>query len=276
MVRHPVLVTVFVLVAGVASAASPLTEVLDTRAVAMGGALRALATPLEAARINPAGLARTRGFFGGSSYLTRRHDAFDALSATLVDNISSPFGGAIQYVRFQGAQEREDLSLGLAAGRDGQWWGATLRYVHGRTRGADDWRDLLTGDLGALFERPSGLRFAVVGVNLFDTSNSFLERRISAGVAHADLWGWAVEGDLVRNLDEEFDRGLDAHLGAEYRLWGTVMLRIGQMWQGDTGKDYQSAGFGWQGDRVELGYAVQRTRQRSNELLHAFSLAGVF
>lgn len=258
-------------------AVSQKPELLDARALGMGGALRALAEPVAAARLNPAALGPERGFFSGFTYTTRQNSPLDALSITLVDNVTSPMGGAIQYLRLNGAEEREDFSLGLSAGRRGIWWGFTGRYVHGRNPGEAEWRDVLTGDLGLLFERPSGTRFAVVGYDLIGTSLTFLQRRVAIAVAQSGMKGWNIEVDLVRNLDLDLRDGVDGHIGAEYRsnAW-PLALRAGQMWRGETGKDYASVGIGSAFYGVDVGYAVQKARQRSNEYLHVFSVAGSF
>jgi hypothetical protein len=256
-------------------AASPRTEILDARALAMGGALRALAGPVAAARLNPAALGPERGFFAGAAYATERSSSLDAISVTLVDNITSPMGGAIQYLRLHAREEREDLSLGLSLGKRGLWWGFTLRYVRGKNPGSTNWHDVFTGDLGVLFERPSGTRFVVVGYDLAQSSLDFLDRRIALGVAQSGLGRWSLEADFVRTLERDFSRGIDAHVGAEYQVPGwPCQLRLGQMWRGDTGKDYASAGFGWSFPEVTLSYAVQKARQRSDEYLHVISLQG--
>ncbi len=260
-----------------AGAAAPRPELLDARSIAMGGALRSLAGPLEAPRVNPAALGAVRGFFGGISYATRYRNALDAFSLTVVDNVTSPMGGALQYLRLNGAQEREDVSLSLAAGKRGLWWGFTVRYVHGRSDDTAQWEDVFTGDLGVLFDRPGNLRIAVVGQDLADTTLDFLERRIAFGVSKGGLWGWTLAGDAVRTLERDFSRGTDLHLGAEYTLADTPWrFRVGQLWGGDTGKDYASAGVGWGWSNVTVGYGVQRARQDPGELLHVFSIEGSF
>jgi len=257
--------------------ATPRPELLEARSLGMGGALRTLAGPVAAARINPAALGTVRGFFAGASYATRQEGGLDAFSITMVDNVTSPMGGALQYLRLQGGEEREDVSLSLAAGKRGLWWGFTARFVHGRQDQRAQWEDVFTGDLGVLVERPGGLRIAAVGQDLLDTSLDFLERRISLGVSQSGLWGWIVAGDVVRNLDREFSQGVDLHLGAEYALGATPWrLRLGQLWRSDTGKDYASAGVGWGWQNVTVGYAIQKARQRSGEFLHAFSAEGSF
>ncbi len=266
-----------ILVGAPAWAVPPDPTLLSARSLGMGGALRSLATSVDAPRLNPAAVAPERGFFAGASYATRREGAFDGGCLTLIDNVTSPIGGAIQYLRMQGDRtEREDMGLSFAVGRHGLWWGFTLRYVQGRERGDSQWEDVVTADVGFLFERPSGTRFSVVGTNLLETSLDILDRHIAVGVAQVDFHGWDLAADLVRNLREDISNGLDLHLGAEYRLpWDGWRARLGQMWRGETGKDYASVGFGWNGSFLRLGYAVQKARQRSDEFLHVFSLEGL-
>ncbi|GAB4271135.1 MULTISPECIES: hypothetical protein [Deferrisoma] len=277
MVRSAVVAVLAVLSPLFAWAASPLANALSARAVGMGGALRALAAPVEAASVNPAAIGIRRGFFGGAAYLTRRQGAFDALRLTVLDNATSPFGGAIQYLRLQGEEEREDLSLGIAGGRAGQWWGGTIRYVHGRGRGETEWDDVFTGDVGVLFARPQGVRIGIAVENVVDTSLDFLEPRAGAGLAWTGVRGWNFEVDVVRGFDRDVSRGLDLHLGAEATRPGSPWtFWLGQMWRGDTGKDYASAGVGWSGHGIEAGYAVQKARQRAGEWLHVLSVSGSF
>ena len=262
-----------------AVAAAPHPTLLNARSLGMGGALRALSDPVDSARINPAGLATHRGFFAGSSYATRRDAPYDAFSLTVVDNITSPMGGALQYQRTKDREEeREEVGLGLAMGTPGLRWGFTVRYVHGRQGRDGDWHNVFNGDVGVLFERPGGTRLAVVGYDLLGTSLPFLERRISLGVAQVGAGNsWNLAADLVRNMDQDFADGLDLHLGAEYRPTGSPWAgRLGHMWRGDNGKDYQSLGGGYSTDRLELGYALQLPRQARSELLHLFTVDGSF
>ncbi|HSH68627.1 MAG TPA: hypothetical protein VK997_01830 [Deferrisomatales bacterium] len=256
----------------------PHPTLLNARSLGMGGAVRALSGPVESARVNPAGLAAQRGFFSGASYATRRHSPYDAFSLTLVDNITSPMGGALQYRRTQGtSEEREEVSLGLAMGKPGLRWGFTARYVHGRADGEAQWHEVFNGDVGFLFERPGGTKLAAVGYDLLGTSLGYLERRVACGVAQTGVGNWNLAADLVRNLDRDFGKGLDLHLGAEYQAptspWAA---RLGHMWRGDNGVDYQSLGAGYTLGRFSLGYAVQAALQDSGQLLHLISIDGSF
>ena len=273
----PVFLAVALAAADSVGAANPEPYLLDARSLALGGAVRALSGPVESARVNPAGLGPQRGFFSGVTYATRRNTAFDAFSLTVVDNVTSPMGGAIQYQRLYGGSEREDLSLGLAAGKKGMWWGGTLRYVHGREARGDNWKDVFTGDLGALFERPGGTRFAVVGYNLVDTPLDFLERNIAGGVAQTGVGNWNLAADLVRSLDLDFANGIDLHLGAEYQLSDRPLaLRFGYMWRGNNGQDYPSGGLGWTAKSWGVGYALQLPRQNPAAVLQLFTVEGQF
>ncbi len=257
--------------------APPGIEFLDARALSMGGAVRTLADPTAAALLNPAALGPVRGFFGGTTYATRRDEAFDGLALTLVDNVTSPMGGSLQYLRLRGAEEREDLSLSLASGKRGLWWGFTVRYVQGRNPDGSAWAEEFNADLGFLFERPGNVRVAVVGSNLLDTSLDHLPRKVALAASRTGLGRWTVAADLVRNLEHEVSRGLDLHLGAEYAAGRAWTLRVGQLWRGDTGKDYASLGVGWaHKDALRFGYGLQRARQEAGELLHVLSLEGSF
>lgn len=277
--RHaPMLFLALAALAQPAGAAVPHPTLLNARSLGMGGAVRALSGPVESANINPAGLSEQRGFFAGSSYATRRSSAYDAFSLTLVDNITSPMGGALQYLRTKGSdEEREEVSLGLAMGKPGLRWGFTTRYVRGRADGEAEWHNVFDVDVGVLFERAGGIRLAVVGYNLLDTSLDFLERRIACAVAQRGLGNWNLAVDLVRNLDQDLSDGLDLHVGAEYQApdspWAA---RLGHMWRGDNGVDYQSLGGGYTLERFSLGYAVQVALQDSDQILHLFSIDGSF
>jgi hypothetical protein len=266
------------LLCGEISHAAPLEpEILDPRSLAMGGALRSLAETQSAARMNPAALSLRRGFFGGVSYATTREGPRDAFQLTVVDNITSPMGGALQYLRLQGPDEREDVSLSLSAGDRSLWWGFTARYVHARARGNSEWSDTVTGDLGFLFQRTGGIRIGVVGYDLLDTSSPFLQRRLAIGASRTGLQGFTVAADVVRRLGNDFSRGVDLQLGAEYTPVGSRWsLRGGHMWRGDTGEDAASIGVGWAKGAHQAGYSVQRTRQEPGNLLHAFAAEASF
>lgn len=252
-------------------------EQTDARALAMGGALRSLADPIASTRINPAGVGRTRGFFSGASYSTRSKDPFDVISITLVDNVTSPLGGALQYVRMNGPEEREDVTLSLSSGNKGLWWGTSIRYVHARDRSEAVWNDVVTGDVGFLFERPGGARIAVVGYDLIDSSIDFFDKRIALGLSQPMGKKWTFAADVVRNLENDFNRGLDLHLGAEKQFSrAPLLLRFGQMWDGVSGKDFPSAGVGWMGKDFSLNYGVRKTRQEAGEFHHIISVEGAF
>jgi hypothetical protein len=256
---------------GWAAALDP--SLLDARSLAMGGALRSLAETQAAARMNPAALSLRRGFFGGAAYATGRSRPLDATQLTLVDSITSPMGGAIQYLRLKAEDEREDVGLSLSAGGRGLYWGATGRFVHARERGSSDWDDTFSGDVGFLFDRPGGVRIGVVGYDLLDAGSLFLERRLALGVSRSGSGGLTGAFDLVRTLRRDFADGLDLHLGVEYVPVGSAWaLRAGQRWDSQSGKDFASVGVGWARGTLQLGYGVRLSRQDPGKPVHAFSV----
>ena len=64
-----------------------LPEIIDARAMALGGAARSLPATAMAARMNPAALAPMRGFWTGVSYLTRNEPVLDALRVTQASKV---------------------------------------------------------------------------------------------------------------------------------------------------------------------------------------------
>jgi len=252
-------------------------ELFNARALALGGAVRAIPSTVMAARMNPAALSPIRGFYGGFSYEGQDRDVggFDAVQVTLVDNATSNFAGAIQYTRSTSDYQLEDLGISIAGGKSNHF-GATLRYIHGRDSNLDSWESALVGDLGFLAERHGGLKIAVTGHDLFADQLGFLSPRIALGLAYPIFPRWNLSTDFVRHTEESMSDGQDYHVGLEWTPSGSSFaLRFGQMWEGLTDEDATSIGFGWKSEEGWVfGYAVQKVRQISgfDNLRHCFSV----
>lgn len=253
----------------------PEPEMTDPRALALGGAIRSIPDTMASPRSNPAAIGPFRGFFVGASHLTMSKGPLDATQVTLVDNVSSHLGGALQYYRLNGDMDREDVGLTICAGQKGMFLGFTGRFVHGRDDEEDSWDNAFVGDIGILLERDGGLRIAVVGHDLFASTIDYLQSRVALGVSKEDYNDFTLSFDLVRNLDENFDKGQDYHLGLEYRPGNSSLgFAVGQMWEGSTSRDRASVGVFLSDKNYRLGYAVQKTRQEDNEYLHSVSIMG--
>jgi len=252
-------------------------ETFDARAMALGGAARSLPAVGMSARMNPAAISPIRGFYGGATYLTQNEDILDALRVTVVDNESSPIAGALQYNRMVAHhQESEDVGLTLATGAKGQWWGATVRYVHARDNPDDDWDGAFVGDAGILLKRPGNLRIALVGHDLFASTVDFLETRLALGISAA--WdAFTLSADVVRHIERSMDDGQDLMVGIEFAPKSSKWsLRMGQVWEGESADDAFSAGFGWSLDTLEVGYAWRKSRQDPGPTTHVFTIRGAF
>lgn len=252
-------------------------ELFNARSLALGGAVRAIPASVMAARVNPAALCPIKGFFGGVSYegQDRSGDGFDALQVTLVDNQTSAFAGAIQYSRRVADTQLEDVSISLAGGTK-NFFGASLRYIHGRESSSDKWESALTGDIGILAERPGGLRIAVTGQDLFASQLDFLEPRAALGLSYNLSSVWMISGDFVRNLERDVDKGQDLHLGLEWSPRGSgFAFRAGYRYEGFDGDRFYSAGIGWtNAEGLVFGYALQLPQDdRGREhIVHALSV----
>jgi hypothetical protein len=258
-------------------AADPLPETFDARAMALGGAVSSLPGNSMAVRANPATLSLRRGFFAGMTYLNRDKGQLDAVAVTVVDNSSSQFAGAIQYVRAVGNMEAEDFGVTMASNMGKYAMGTTVRYVHARNDRNDDWDGAFVADIGILLRRDSGLRIAVVARDLFASSLDWLETRAALGISMDDIFGFNLSADYVRYFDHNLDNGSTVHLGAEWSpLQSPWTLRLGQQWNALTTEDFQSIGLGWTDRRFDFGYAFQQNRQDPGKTIHVVSISSPF
>ena len=144
------IILICLLVSSPSWSSDPLPEMVNARAMAMGGAVTSLSGKTMSARANPAGLAVERGYFVGASYLNRDTNQFDAVTVTLVDNQTATIAGALQYTRLITKYETEEVGLSFAGGARSTFWGFTTRFVHGRESDDDDWDNAIVGDVGLL------------------------------------------------------------------------------------------------------------------------------
>jgi hypothetical protein len=252
-------------------------ELFNARALALGGAIRAVPSSVMAARINPAALGPIRGFFGGLSYegQSREENGFDAIQVTLVDNQTSNFAGAIQYSRRVSDFQLEDLSLSIAGGQ-ANYFGGTLRYIHGRNSGGESWESAVVGDLGVLAERPGGLRIAVTGQDLFASKLDFLDPRAALGLSFNLSSVWLFSADFVRHLERDVEEGQDLHMGLEWSPRGSgFAFRLGYMYEGLEENRSYATGIGWKNEEgLVFGYAVMIPEDDATRsaAIHAFSV----
>jgi hypothetical protein len=262
---------------GAASTADLMPEMIDARAMALGGATTSVPGPLGSARSNPAGLALERGFFGGATYLNRSKDKLETFSLTVVDNSTAAIAGALQYFRTATDTEMENIGLSLAAGSANQYWGLTGRYVRGKNTKDAEMAGAFVGDVGILFLRDNDLRIGIAARDLFATTFDVLEPRVALGVSYSAKNGVMLTTDFVRNFDQEFSEGHSFGLGLEWVPRQTYFaLRGGQIWDAASGTDSYSLGLGWRREGMEAGYAFRQCRQTPGVTIHVFTIGGTF
>ena len=260
-----------------ALATDPQPEVINARALGLGGAVTSVVDHAMSVRANPAALAVERGFFGGATYLNRDKNQLDSVSVALVDNQSAPIAGAVQYLRVVTDQEVEEVGLSFAGGDTTYYWGGTLRFVHARQDRDDDWDNAMVGDLGLLLVRQWGLNIGIVGRDLFDPSFRALERRVAVGASMPFYDAFMVSVDFVRYFDHGYSDGTSTHAGLEWHPQQTPWtLRAGYSTDGVTDADSYSLGLGWSNQRITIDYGFQQNRRVTGELVHAISLSGPF
>jgi hypothetical protein len=257
--------------------ANPLPEMLNARALALSGAVTSIPDHMMAVRANPAGLAPVRTFLGGINYLSRDENQYNSFSATVIDNISSPYAGALQYLRILSQIESEEIGLSLASGSPGKYWGVSARFVHGRTNKDDDLDTAIVGDVGGLLMTDSGVRIGLVGRDLFGTTFAPLERRAALGVSMPFDVGAMFSVDLVRYLDHDYEDGNSIHMGTQYSLPQTPWtVRAGYIIDEFSKEESYSFGFGWDNKSLSLDYGFQQNLEIKEEMIHVVALSGPF
>lgn len=264
-------------VSGAATAADPSPETYNARALALGGAVTSVPGKLMSARANPAGLAPVRGFFGGASYLTRSVNQLDGISVTLIDNISAPIAGAVNYLRVVTEGESEEVALSLATGVSDFYWGLSARFAHTRKTRTDDWENTFVGDAGLLIIRDSGFTFGLAARDLFDASYEGLRRRVAGGISYTFEEGVMLAADYVRYFDFGISDGSTVHVGAEWKPNQTPWsIRAGMLKDNMTDETYFSCGLGWSNKSFEIDYAYRANKEHGEDDTHVVTLSYPF
>lgn len=262
---------------GPAIAADPSPELYNARAMALGGAVTSVPGKIMSARANPAALAPVRGFFGGASYLTRSVNQLDGIAVTLIDNISAPIAGAVNYLRVVTEGESEEVALSLATGVSDYYWGMSARFAHTRKTRTADWENTFVGDVGLLTIRDSGFTFGLAARDLFDTSYEGLRRRVAGGMSYSTEFGLLIAADYVRYFDYSVSEGSTVHAGIEWKPNQTPWsIRAGSLWDNITNENYLSMGLGWSNKSFEIDYAYRVNKDHGEDDTHVVTLSYPF
>ncbi len=279
---HPWVKSFFAALAAVCAcapvhASDPSPEMYNARAMALGGAVTSVPGKIMSARANPAALAPIKGFYGGATYLTRNENQLDGIAVTLIDNVSAPITGALNYERTVTDGESEEVALSLASGMNGYYWGVSGRFAHTRKTRLADWDNTFLGDAGLLIMRDSGFSFGLAARDFFDSNYQALKRRVAGGLSYSLDSGLLLSADYVRYFDLDEKRGATIHTGIEWKPNQTPWsFRVGGLFDRITRETYFSLGAGWSNQAFEIDYAYRANRDHGADDIHILTLSYPF
>lgn len=261
---------------------------VGTRALGMGGALRASATGDAGPMLNPAGISLIRAYVVEGAYQldseelpggAGRDRVGHRAHVSVTDSTpQSRLGGAAYYtylnarpaagIRDSGHQAGAALALPLG---DHLSLGVTLKYLTlmrqdedapapaNRTRSSG-----FTLDAGAVLRPMDGLGLAVVGYNLIERDTPLLPRAVGWGAAYSPVPALLMTFDGVTDFDSRrFRTGVDraAHSfmgGVEYVLPAQAALRAGGGYDGVRDRTYLAAGVSGVSEVGAIDIGLQR------------------
>ncbi len=240
------------LAAGTARAATPApltaADLTGARALAMGGAFRAMTGGNESIFLNPAALAVVKRYSIEANYLNDRAGAdSDQQWANLsVVDSSEAIAAGFAYTRLPAGLTQGnvfDLSLATPIG-DNLFLGATAKYLRLNVPGGQD-REL-NGDVGLFLRVNQYVSIGGAGYNLLSSSHQDqAPRGVGAGIALGDERTFHVAADWRQDFERDQGRSTNAFGGgAEYLLLDFLPLRAGYLKDDTLGGSFWSAGAG--------------------------------
>lgn len=257
------------------------------RAVAMGGAHRALGTSNDTILLNPAGMSLLRRYSVDVDYGFEGRDSLSRIHVSALDSKTGPVAAsmAYTYVRDEGGPVGANLHQFASATSYALNPSVALGFNLKHARGDYTPRDaekrevsMFTSDLGLLMTLGEGVRAGATYHNFVRADAAGLARP-SVGVGLA--WGWdqlSLAGDLDIDLRASQRGELSYFAGAEYFVGGQFPLRAGyaaRRYEDTSGasafENLVSGGAGWiqQGGALEVGYQQSLTRQRNWQIVGA-------
>jgi hypothetical protein len=283
---------------GGASAAAA-QDLMGTRALAMGGTLRAAPAGDSAILLNPAGLALTKSYTINGMYLYRASDAGSLMNISIVDSVKTRVAAGLSYSYGHATPEltiplgggklfalKETINtheVALAAAYPfAQVFhvGMTAKYAYQSFDQPEDTPEAarkstakgFTLDAGAVLRPFPALNIAAVGYNLVPVDDVVFPRLLGLGVSYAFGTLFLAEFDTVLNFSAAEKVKASYHGGGELFLGGSYALRGGIMH--DTLRDatYAAGGLGLVASKIALDVGLRQMVSGGAETVFATSL----
>ena len=242
------------LVVGLAPAATAEGMLFPgTRALGVGGALRALATGDAGPMLNPSGISLIRAYAVEAAYQYGRTLGSNDVRLSAVDSTSAfNLGGALYYSYHRDAPAGGGSQAGHLVGGalsfpfvDKVYLGMNLKYVR-FTDLAQVKHSGLTLDGGLTLRLIPQLSLGAAAYNVIDLDTAWAPRGYGGGVAVLPFPALLLAFDVVSTKvygDPDRDQALSFMGGGEFSLGTAAGLRAGGGRDGVTRNGYMTAGF---------------------------------
>jgi hypothetical protein len=266
--------------------ADSLVEDQGPREVALGGAMRAMATGSMATTLNPAGLALSRDLVFEGGYGYRPGDSASVLQLSACDSTGAA-PGCFYYHYLTASptiggmdEHRRAHLVGFALSRQilpHILIGGTVKYFNYKSdlMGEQD-ASGFNWDIGVTARLSDLVNVAAVGYDLWGKESSQFPRGVGAGISARPLPALTMAFDALWNLDAtgstgRYGGGLEYFLSTRGGQMG-YPIRVGAAHDVALGGTYVSGGLGITSVKVGFDIGARREVSGGDELLVTASL----
>ncbi|MFO8070679.1 MAG: hypothetical protein R6V85_02280 [Polyangia bacterium] len=270
-------------------------QLVDTRPIGMGGALRATPGSTSGIYLNPATLAMARVYHLGARYQYTGQEELHTAGASVVDSVTSRYIAAGLSLDYRRADRRRtdfeswDARLALAGNiGDTFFIGMTGRYIRVErdleeaNRGPNgvpalpasgsQQLDGLTFDAGAALRIAEVFSLGLVGYNLSDTGSVYAPIQLAPAAALTLFDMLIVESDVVLDFTRYEELNEEIHAGTEVFVGGIVPIRAGYSY--DVHLDLHSvcAGLGYVDRQFAVDFGFRQEVAKRGRMVLSFGL----
>lgn len=295
LTKKPLLVTLLLVVGHPAAAAQDLE---GTRAIAMGGSLRAAPMGESAVLINPAGMTLARSYVVNALYQYRASDKGSLLNVAVVDSATKSIAAGLYYSFIHASPSRtlynlpggsfklEEKIKAHEAGLSLAYplfnlvhLGLTFKYINVGVEQPEDTPDMVsddgddgfTMDLGAIIKPLPSLNLGVVYSNAVPVEHGYYHRQLGMGVAYALGKSFLAEFDVSLDFDWAEEVKASYGGGAELFLGQNYALRGGALHDTRREATYATGGLGLVTSKIALDFGLRQMVDGGAETMVAFS-----
>ena len=292
---HGILLSAALLLATHPAFAQYASDAYTARALALGGAVRALATDTTALEMNPAAIATFGDYELEGGYRFFPAQRGHQYRFGIIDNVTSRIASGLSYTIDSAdaipgpprtgwtllgedptpieAWRSQDYILGFALPFSLASVGTSLIWHRFKQGDADELdainlQSLFTFTLGAVLKPSDFFQVALVGTNLIPTGRS--ERPTTLGFGFG-AWlksyaagGVDVSADFTGKKDESkadtWDKSfirININVGGQLVFWQFLPVRLGYYTEGATNARYLTTGTGIEAGRLRLSYGLR-------------------